>query len=289
MWFFYALFGAVFKASTNFFRKKIAGNIDADVYMWINFFIFLVLLTPLIIITNTPVAELYKQHLLIVICGGIFSNIAIMFSIAALKREELSYIAPLNAFIPIFTLGLAWVFLKESPPIIGVVGILAVFLGAYIINLQVDRVHWYEPITHIFKNSGARFGIGVAIAFASNTVVIKFLTNQEYSAISILYALTLVSSSLLVYVPFTKMNQLKKAIKSHKGILLGVAFSSLFGVLFGMLAIAGTFSSYAISVRRLDIIISVLLGWHLLKETNIRNKLIGSTLMTVGVAIIALT
>ncbi len=207
-----------------------------------------------------------------------------------LKREELSYIAPLAAFIPIFTLILAWIFLSEAPPAIGIIGILLVFLGVYVTNLTSKKIRWIDPIVHVFKNSGARFGIGVSFSFAASTVLIKSITNSgsKYSSVSIMLGISLVSWALTSYVPILKLKKLKKALSSHRLLLFGASSSNMLGRFFGILAIAGTFSSYAISIRRLDIIFTVLLGWQILKETNIKNKLIGSALMTTGVAIIAL-
>jgi len=49
-----------------------------------------------------------------------------------------------------------------------------------------------------------------------------------------------------------------------------------------------TYASYAITVRRFDSIFAVLLGWRFLKETNIRNKLIGAIVIVIGCGFLVL-
>jgi drug/metabolite transporter (DMT)-like permease len=117
----------------------------------------------------------------------------------------------------------------------------------------------------------------------------KVLSNHGYDAFIIMYAITVLSWLMLVHIPFAKRNELVATLKSDKVIVFGAAVSSFAGNFFHILAIAGTYASYAVSVRRLESIISVTIGWRYLKETNIRNKLIGSLVMTAGAIVMAIS
>jgi drug/metabolite transporter (DMT)-like permease len=222
-----------------------------------------------------------------VLGAALSAVIATQLNLEALKREELSYTAPLNAFVSIFTLIIAAVFLGESPPKFGIVGILIIVLGAYIINIKPDRVKWYDPLVHLAKNTGARLSLAVALGYAVNTVLFKLISNEGHDSFSILYATTIFGWLLLVYVPFVKQRELKAALRSNKFVLFGAAVSSFAGSFFHILAVAGTYASYAVSVRRFEVLFSVLLGWRFLKEINIRNKVIGSLCMVVGAILMA--
>jgi drug/metabolite transporter (DMT)-like permease len=288
MWFLYALLGAVGKSYSGFFRKKMAGSVSASVYMWVAYTLMLIVLSPFMIVNLTQVINMITQFPLVVF-GAAFSSIAAtQMNLEALKREELSYTAPLNSFVPIFTLIIAALFLDESPPQLGAIGILAIFIGAYIVNLKPQRFHWYEPLVRLVTSPGAQLSLGVAFGYAVNTVLVKVVSNQGYNSFTIMYALTLLGWVLLVYVPFVKRDELATAFKSNKAVVLGAAVSSFAGGFFHILAIAGTYASYAVSVRRFETLISVLLGWRYLKETNIRNKIIGSLFMIAGAMIMAL-
>lgn len=290
MWFIYALLGAIGKSYSGFFRKKMAGNVSGTMYMWLGYAAIVIALSPILFINGAEVVRMLEQSWMVIIGVALSSILATVLNLQALKHEELSYTAPLNAFVPVFTLLIAVIFLHESLPAAGILGIFIIVVGAYIINIQAKRkTKWLAPLKHLFTNIGARLSLIVAFSFAINTVLLKVLTDQSYNPFTILFVTTAVTWLMLGYVPFVKKDELRLVAKSNKLIVLGATVSSFAGTFFHILAVAGTNASYAVSVRRLEAPISVLIGWHHLKETNIRNKLIGSIFMVAGAAIIALS
>ncbi|HSX05866.1 MAG TPA: DMT family transporter [Candidatus Saccharimonadales bacterium] len=289
MWFLYALLGAVGKSYTGFFRKRMAATVSASMYMWVTYFLLLVVLSPLMVSHLAQLGKMFTGAFWVVFGAAFSLMIATQLNLEALKREELSYTAPLNSFVSIFTLLIAMLFLHENPPRLGIVGILAIFIGAYIINLKPQRLHWYDPLVRLVTSPGAQLSLGVAFGYAVNTVFMKALSNQGYDDLTILYAIILIGWVLLAFVPIRKPRELVATFRSNKAALVGATVSSFAGNFFHILAIAGTYASYAVSVRRFDSLIAVLLGWRYLKETNIRNKLIGSLVMVAGAIVMALS
>lgn len=168
-------------------------------------------------------------------------------------------------------------------------GIVAIFIGAYIVSLKPGRLHWYDPLIRLVRSPGAQLSLGVALCYAINTVLMKEASNQGYDGFTIMYAMTVIGWLLLLHIPLTDHKGLVRTAQSNKFVLAGAAVSTFAGNFFHILSLAGTYASYATSVRRFDSIISVLLGWRYLKETNIRNKLIGSVIMTAGAIIMILS
>ena len=290
MWLLYALLGAVGKSYSGFFRKKMAGNVSGTMYMWLGYAAISIALSPLLLVSGAEIVSMLQQSWLVIIGVALSSILATVLNLQALKHEELSYTAPLNAFVPVFTLLIAVVFLQESLPVAGVLGIFIIVVGAYVINIKAGRTtKWLDPLKHLFTNIGARLSLVVAFGFAINTVLLKVLTDQSYNPFTILFVTTAVKWLLLAYVPFVKKDELRLVAKSNKLIVLGATVSSFAGTFFHILAVAGTNASYAVSVRRLEAPISVLIGWRHLKESNIRNKLIGSLFMVAGAVTIALS
>jgi drug/metabolite transporter (DMT)-like permease len=289
MWFLYALLGAVGKSYSGFFRKKMAGNVSGLMYVWLSYGAISIVLSPILFMNTETIVAMLQHSWLVVIGVAISSTLATVLNMEALKHEELSYTAPLNAFVPVFTLVIAAFLVQENIHAVGVMGILIIVAGAYVINISTKQTaKWYVPLQRLFTNLGARLSLAVALGYAINSVLLKVLTDQSYDAFSILYVTTAATWILLAYVPFVKRNELRSVAKSNKLIVLGATVSSFAGSFFHILAVAGTHASYAVAVRRLDAPISVLLGWRHLKETNIRNKLIGSAFMVVGAIVIAL-
>lgn len=258
-------------------------------YMWVSFSLILLILTPFMIARFSQLTGMLTAMPVVVFGAALSLMIATQLNLEALKREELSYTAPLNAFVPLFTLLIAAVLLNETPPRYGAVGVIAIVLGAYVVNIKSDHVTWFDPLLHLIKNTGARLSLAVAFGYAVNTVLFKMISNQGYDSLSILYATTAFGWLLLLYIPFTKRGELQTSLKSNKVVLFGAALSSFAGSFFHILAVAGTYASYAVSVRRTETLISILLGWRYLKETDIRNKLIGSLIMIAGATIMAIS
>lgn len=289
MWFLYALIGAFGKSYSGFFRKRLAENITGVMFIWLSYSITLTVLTPYMFFRLDEVVDIFLSAPIVLIGASVSVMIATLMNLEALKREELSYIAPLNAFVPIFTLVIAAVTLGENPPMVGTLGILAIFAGAYVINLRPNRVRWYDPLRHLFTNIGALLSIGVALLYAINTVFLKEATNRGFDYFVIMYAFTIIGWLMLVHVPLFQRENIKQVLKQSKVNIAGAALSSFAGSFFHILAVGGSFASYAASIRRFDSVISVGLGWRYLSETNIKNKLIGALLMIIGAIIIALS
>ena len=289
MWFVFALLGAVGKSYSSYFRKKIAKNVSGSMYIWTGFTLILLILGPFMLFRISEVSDALTQFPIIILGAALSYMIATQLNLEALKREDLSYIAPLGAFVPIFTLCIAFLFLDENPPKLGFVGVMVVVIGAYIISIKPERINWYDPLKRLFNSAGAQLSIGVALCYAVNTVLLKALTNNGYDAFIVLYATTLAGWLLMLYVPVLRLGELKKITNSDKAAVLGGGLSAFAGNFFHILAVSLTFTSYAASVRRLDAVISVLIGWHHLKEKDIRIKLIGSIIMTVGVVMMTLS
>ncbi len=289
MWFIYALVGAVGKSYSGFFRKKIANSVSSAMYMWVVYSLVLLVLTPFMFSKFTDI----KATLLglpIIVLGSVVTNLlATTLNLEALKREELSYTAPLNALVPLFTLLIAGVFLNESPPRFGIIGVITIVVGAYIVNIKPNRVSWHDPLKRLVTSTGAQLSIAVTVCYAINTVLTKVMTNDGYSSLTIFYLTTLIGWLLLIYVPIFNHKEFKAIEKSDKLAVLGGGLSSFASGYFHILATASTFTSYATSVRRLDSVLSILLGWRYLKETDIRIKLTGALVMTIGTILLAVS
>jgi len=289
MWFIYALLGAVGKSYSGFFRKKIAKNVSSAMYIWVAYTLILIAFAPFMLSDFSELKRAIIELPLVVIGAVLSSLFATKLNMEALKREELSYTAPLNAFVPLFTLLIAGVFLNESPPKYGIIGVLAIVTGAYIVSIKPDRINWYDPMKRLVTSAGAQLSIAVALFYAFNTVLIKVMTNDGFGSLTVFYLTTLIGWGFFLYVPLLKNKELKAIERSDKFAVLGGGISSFASGYFHILATANTFTSYATSVRRLDSLISILLGWRYLKETNIRIKLIGAGVMTLGTILLAIS
>lgn len=288
MWFAYAFSGAFFKSLAGYYRKK-AASIPSAVFAWINSLVYIALLTPIVLYLKLPIVEMIVQYPWLSLGIAASATFGLMLNVKALSKDELSFVAPLNGFIPVIALFGAWLFIGEIPGIYGIACVFLIFLGTYVMALDPARVHWYDPIRHLVTSRAAQLSFGVAILYALNTVLAKEFSNLGYDPISIVYVTDVVGIVMLSYIFLTKQRRsVLRAVREQPKTLFLSSLSSLFGSLLHNFAVAATFASYALAIRRFDSVFSVLMGWKWLRESNIRNKLIGASIITVGSVFLAL-
>ena len=288
MWFGYALAGALFKSLSAYNRKKVS-HLSSTVFAWVQYCLALILLLPFIVLFKLPVFDLFVEHPFILLGITITTLAGTLMNVKALSKDELSFVAPLNGIIPVVGMILGLVFLQEIPTILGIIGVVAIFTGTYIMALETGRVNWYDPIIRLSSSKAAQLSVGVAISYALSTIFVKAALNEGYDPLTVLYSLSILGFCILSYIFFTvKRREIVPAVKNHPKDLFASSVSSLLGAYLHNVAVSMTLVSYALAVRRFDTIFSVLLGWRYLKESNIRNKLIGAVVVVVGSAMIVI-
>ncbi len=289
MWFIYALLGATFKSLGHLNRKQLS-HTSSIVFTFLSMTLASLLIFPVIVLNKSPVLSLILEHFWLAIALAFTSSVGLFFNMKALSKEQLSFVAPLNGFIPVFGLIAGWVFLANIPPPIGLLGIAIIFIGSYVIGFDSNIKKWYEPLRRIFTSRAGQFAIANGVFYALNTVLIKVILDLNYDAFTIFFVTSSLTAIALSPLMFTKKNRSAlNVIHEEPKLIFSATINSLLGSVFHYFAVAGTYVGYALAVRRFDAIISVVLGWKVLKESNIRFKLGGATLITIGAAILALS
>lgn len=289
MWFLYAFSGAFFKSLSGFYRKK-AADIPSAVFAWLNSLIFIVVLLPFVFLLHLPVVSFLTGHLWLAFAITATTTLGLMLNIIALKKDELSFVAPLNGFIPVFALLGGWLFIGETPKLIGVVAIMTIFVGTYMMALTSHVNRWYDPIVYIAKNRAAQLSFVVALLYALSTISTKEALNLGYDPVTVLFSSDALGIVLLSYIFLTRQRQhIVASLRKHPLEIIGSSLSSLIGSVLHNFAVATTFASYALAIRRFDAVFAVLLGWRYLKESHIRTKLAGAIVITIGSVLLAIT
>lgn len=289
MWFAYAILGATFKSLGHLNRKQLA-HTSSLVFTFLSTTLAALLILPFVIWLQLPVTNLLFEHFWLAVALAFTSSTGLFFNMKALSREQLSFVAPLNGFIPVFGLIAGWQFLANVPPAVGFLGISIIFVGSYIIGFDSKIKSWYEPLKRIFTSRAGQFAIANGIFYALNTVVIKVVLDLDYDAFTIFFVTSsLTAIALLPTMLHTRNRAAISVVREEPKLILFATVNSLLGSVFHYFAVAGTYIGYALAVRRFDAIISVVLGWKVLNESNIRFKLIGASLITLGAVILALS
>lgn len=226
---------------------------------------------------------------LALVISGIVQIFAIRANMYAFKHEELSYITPMFALTPLYAALIAYITIREVPSALGMLGILAIVAGVYAVTSS-KGIGPKETIKRIANNKGARAGMMVPIAYAVGATFNKIGINQGVSPIASAALITFTMFIGHFYVVFRYPEEIKQTLK-NKNLLGLIVLASIFGVAslgFGSLALKDAYTAYAIGIRRLDILITVLIGWKFMGDNNFLRRITGALIMTAGVVLVSI-
>jgi len=225
--------------------------------------------------------------LLFTLGGGFFFSLYHLSLTAAYERIDVSLAYPLTTTGPLYIPLWAYIFLGERLSPVGLAGIFIVTLGAYI--LQVQELSWTGlalPLRNIrlpgvllALSAGVFYSVGAIVDKRGVTVVDVFLYTYYLDIVLFLFLLANV-------VLTTSRVHFLEEVRNHwaRGLLAGlVLFASFITYRIG-LQLAKV--SYATSVRQASAIIGVLGGILLFRERFGRPRLVGASLIALGVACI---
>lgn len=286
IWFVFAILTAFFESMKNLFSKKSLKDIDEYVAAWSLSFFALPFLIPLLFFIKIPsLGTNFFPSLLIASFTGIIASILYM---KAIKHSDLSITIPIVAFTPLFLLITSPLIVHEFPNAFGLLGVILIVIGSYVLNIKEKRKGYLKPFKALFKERGPKLMLIVALLWAIGTNYDKICVQNSspifYVIINLLFD-SLVLSIIMLYKSRKNLQQIRGNIKS----LIPIGFSWALTMVFQMTAINLTLVSYVMSVKRLNIIFSVLIGYFVFKEKGIKERLAGAIIMVLGVILIALS
>jgi uncharacterized membrane protein len=288
MWVIYALLGAIAKALTSYIRKKISKTNNA-IYVFLSFNIIVVIITLLVLLIPGESITSIKYAPLALIISGLIQIVAIRANLYAFKYEELSYITPMFALTPLYAAGIGYLLLGEVPSWLGMLGILAIVFGVYTVTNK-NGVGLAKTAKHLLKNKGARAGMLVPISYAASAVFNKDALNKGVTPLASLIIIMLVMGMAHIYVLFKNTQEVKSTLKDSKlrNLILLASLTGVASVGFASLALNDAFASYTLSIRRLDVLITVFLGWKFMGDSDFVRRIIGTVIMTIGVVLVSI-
>ncbi|MGB9667685.1 MAG: EamA family transporter [Thermosulfidibacteraceae bacterium] len=221
-------------------------------------------------------------YITIVILGDIAASLLYM---KALKMGEISVVAPLTSFAPVFMVLSSIIVLHEPPSLIPLAGIILVCLGSYILGIEDLRQGFTKPIKNILKSKAGIFTIAAAFIFSIDTSIAKIsLRYTDVYSFSLWYTVTFTLTFIVLSKALKKPLDPKGIIFKKKTLLIGILFG--IGTVSFMKAIESTNISYVSSVGKLNLIISVIYGKIFFNEKHFKNRLLGTIIIIIGVALV---
>lgn len=287
MWFFYAFAFAILSS----FGTVIAKNIlkDSDEFSYTLFALISILpflLLLILIIYGIP--EVDAIFIRAVLASTVLDVVAMFLIARAVKLSEISLINPISAFNPVFTALISYFALGETITTKGAIGILMVVLGAYLLQITKSEKGLLSPLKALFSHQGVRYALIVSLLWAITPAFQKTAILHTFPDVPPFASFTGLVASTLVYIPLTVKFSKKplRVLKRHFKAFLLFGLLGGFSQFFAFMAFSLTHLGYATAAFKLSILFTVVLGWLFFKERNIKERLLGSTVMLIGVVLL---
>jgi len=282
----YVLFRIIARPFANVYQKKLTHNEVEPIFIVCSTeLIIFVVMIPLILLF--PIIKISSIFLVSIFAAAFFNAIGNIFQLKSLKITELSVFGPISSYRPIFAMIISYFLINEVPSYLGIIGMVIIFFGSYLINLNKSQNNFIPMI----KSKGFRYRFLAMILFSFGAVFLKqAIVNSN--PISSLFFLSLSSFLitaiiLLVRKKHSIVNNLK-LIQTNKLNYSKVIISVLAMEVFTLLTFSKMYVGYSLALFQLSSVISVGFGYHYFKEKNILPKLIGAFVMIIGVLVIVL-
>lgn len=231
--------------------------------------------------------KLSFQFWLYAILGGIIGSLGNGFLVKALQTGDLSVLGPINSYKSVIGTIVGIFLLAEIPNAWGLLGIGLIIYGSYyVLDTTQDRFTW-----GLLKRPEIQYRIWAMILTAVEAVFIKKIILASSVIISFISWCWFGAVFSFLFMLIFRLN--------FKYEMEKVSFTNIPKYVYLIICI-GTMQfttnyvlenvavGYALSLFQLSTIVSVLLGYRIFKEQDIRKKLLGSAIMIIGSIILIL-
>jgi drug/metabolite transporter (DMT)-like permease len=282
-WFWLSLGSAYFMATEQMLSKLLLEKNDPWSTAWLMCSLSLPFLA--LGLWGEPLISLGKELLLLLAVLMPLEITAYYLYLTAIQIAPLSLTIPFMAFTPVFTILTAWIFLGETVSLRGLVGIVLVCSGGYVLQADQLRFGLIAPVKAAFLNRGPRYMILVALIYSVTSTLGK-VGVQITAPLWFGFIYMGLLSVIFTVIQGFRMKYGKPALhlKGRYGLWAGLGgLTMALMMAFHYLAIEKAPVSYMISIKRTSLLFAVLYGWIIFKEELIAFRLAGGMVMVGGI------
>lgn len=283
---FLALISSVFKSGKSL-STKVASQLTNDYITslftrLISAIVFLILIIVLnkFIIPSNNIFILY-----LIINSVLFAIVTVLFT-KSLRISDVSLVSPIMSLLPIFVTLPSYIILGEIPNLYAGFGIVLVTFGSYVLELNSESKTYLDPFKSLYYNKGVQIAFG-GLIIASVIPSVDKIGIQMTNPIMWVFLTQLISGLIIgLFYSFSDNNSFKLDFYNNYKILIIVGLFNALIWIFQSYAYTYTQVSYVQSVKRVSIILSILGGYYIFDEKNIKERLFGSVLILYGITLI---
>ncbi len=285
-WLLLSFISAFCLASADAATKKYIHAYKAGEIAFIRFGVAGLLLLPIIVTQPWPTLEfefwLWLAGLLP------FEILAMWLYMEAIRDSELSLTLPLLAFTPVFNILTGYLVLGETIQQNGLLGILFVVFGSWILNSQqssLQSIKVFAPFVAMMTERGSRLMLLVAGLYSITSVFSKGIlqtVSPGFFGAFYVVILGLTTTVILAMKGYNPVEIVNRKPLAH--CLIGLCMAGM--VVAHFYAIEQVQVAYMIAVKRTSLLFGMIYGACLFGEKDIPRKLVAGSLMVYGVFLI---
>lgn len=282
-WLILTVVSAVILTLQRIFQKKVLIKEHATMYLTTFCFMMWLILVPFIPIYGL---DFDKNILLIILFKSFILTISWLLIVKAYRHMELSAVEPLKNFSPVILLILAFIFLREAPTIMQLMGIGFILFGGYILE-GIIHPGGFKHINVLFKGKYIHYILLSLIIGAFSGVLDKIVLAKVSVLTLMFYEFLFASFFTFLYqsIKYKGYKDVLSSLKTNWLMIILIAVTTLISdwSYFRAVAIPDSLISLIAPVRRLTSLFIVVIGGELFHEKNIIEKTLACLIMLVGV------
>ena len=285
IWLLFSILTAFCDSWKDVLSKKNVSEFDPYVVAWALKVFALPFLLPFLFVIDIPKLN-SSFWIALFVSGGLNILTAILY-MKALQNSELSLTIPMITFTPLFLLVTSPIIVGEFPTAVGAIGVLFIVVGSYILNNKERNKGLLAPLRALIRQRGPRLMLFVAFLWSITSNFDKVGVKNSSPLFWCISVVIFISFCMIPIIE-KRLHQIGfKQFLSQKNFFIMGFFYSL-TLIFQMTAISLTLVAYVIAIKRLSVLLGVLWGYFIFKEKAVQERLLGATIMVMGVVLICL-
>ncbi len=284
-----ALVSAFLTSFLPIINKRLLADIPVSVVAWgVNALSLPILGSVALVLFPLPAVD--RVFWLGVLGSALLNLAATVASTQALKLGEASLVTPVLTFNPAFTLLIASVTLGEIPRASGVLGVLLVLAGGYVLNLRAMTSGWWRPLVVLVTEPAMALAVLASFLWGLTPIAEKVAIQHTQPSNPPLVAFGSTALMVLFLVPGlrrTGAHPRQHLIARWPGFVQGALIAGI-APIFGFTAISLGLVGYVSAIFKLSAVLSILWAALFLREDVTSNRLIGALMMVLGAVVLGL-
>lgn len=285
LWVVLSLLSAFSLATSDAFAKKAVAGENEYLVAFFRLFFTLPVLVPILLLVPAP--SLDRDFWIATIIALPLETITVVLYIKALKHSQMSLALPFLSLTPVFLIVNSYVILGEKVTVQGGLGIFLIAAGGYLLNTHYIKEGLSAPVKRLLRDTGVIMIMIVAFLYSFTASLGKMAIEHSSPLFFASFYYILLNIVVLPVALWKGKNEIRQFLGggAYRRLLVPGIFYALM-IVTHMLAMKLTKVAYMVSVKRTSLLISVLYGYYLFGEENLRGRLIGSLLMFAGFVLV---